>query len=557
MSKVCIITGGTSGIGLATARAMHDAGYRVYELSRREAGTDCAVHIQADVTKEDTLRAAVDFVLAQEDHIDVVINNAGFGISGAVEFTDTADAIRQLDVNFFGMVRMNHVVLPILRKQGYGRIVNLSSVAGSIPIPFQTYYSASKAAINSYTMATANEVRPFGGQVCCVQPGDIRTTDDLRRLPVTTKTDLQLHPGEFVCVPRNRIIDYVTTSGTLGDPVTFALTEEDLDRLAYNEAESFTTAGCTPEDILQLMTTIDRRFMAGLAYFMGARELGCGVIRVGNGIPELQWDTIRRIGPTGCIVVPSFLTKLVAYAEEHGIDYRRSSLRRAICIGEALRDTAFGNNTLGAKITELWPELELFSTYASTEMQTSITECGHHCGGHVPADMLLVELLDEQNNPVAEGEEGEVVITTLGVRGMPLLRFKTGDICIARTGRCACGRTTMRLSSVIGRRGQMIKFKGTTLYPPALYDILENIPGVSNYIIEVFTGSLGTDQIVLRIGSARRDEAFEKEIKDTFRSKVRVAPEVVFEPVEYIAKKQMPQMSRKQIKFVDLREQTK
>ena len=397
--------------------------------------------------------------------------------------------------------------------------------------------------------------RMFDG--CGMQPGDIRTADDLRHLPVTTKTDLQLHPGEFVCVPRNRIIDYVTTSGTLGDPVTFALTEEDLARLAYNEAMSFTTAGCTGEDILQLMTTIDRRFMAGLAYFMGARELGCGVIRVGNGIPELQWDTIRRIGPTGCIVVPSFLIKLVGYAQEHGIDYRRSSLRRAICIGEALRDTDFSNNTLGAKITELWPELELFSTYASTEMQTSITECGHHCGGHVPADMLLVELLDEQNNPVPEGQEGEVVITTLGVRGMPLLRFKTGDICIARTGRCACGRTTMRLSSVIGRRGQMIKFKGTTLYPPALYDVLENIPGVNNYFIEVFTGSLGTDQIVLRIGSTRRDEAFEKEIKDTFRSKVRVAPEVVFEQVEYIAKKQMPQMSRKQIKFVDLREQTK
>ena len=363
---------------------------------------------------------------------------------------------------------------------------------------------------------------------CGARPGDIRTQEDLRRLPVTTKTDLQLHPQDFICVPRSRIIDYVTTSGTLGDPVTFALTEEDLDRLAYNEAESFTTAGCTPEDVLQLMTTIDRRFMAGLAYFLGARKLRCGVIRVGNGIPELQWDTIRRIGPTGCIVVPSFLTKLVAYAEEHGIDYRRSSLRRAICIGEALRDTAFGNNTLGAKITELWPELELFSTYASTEMQTSITECGHHCGGHVPADLILVEL-----------------------------RFRTGDICIGYTERCACGRGTMRLSSVIGRKGQMIKFKGTTLYPPALYDILENIPGVSNYIIEVFTGSLGTDQIVLRIGSARRDEAFEKEIKDTFRSKVRVAPEVVFEPVEYIAKKQMPQISRKQIKFVDLREQTK
>ena len=105
--------------------------------------------------------------------------------------------------------------------------------------------------------------RMFDG--CGMQPGDIRTTDDLRRLPVTTKTDLQLHPGEFVCVPRNRIIDYVTTSGTLGDPVTFALTEEDLARLAYNEAMSFNTAGCTGEDILQLMTTIVRRAdVAGL-----------------------------------------------------------------------------------------------------------------------------------------------------------------------------------------------------------------------------------------------------------------------------------------------------
>ena len=391
-----------------------------------------------------------------------------------------------------------------------------------------------------------------------IDPRDIRTLDDLQRLPVTTKEQLQLRNDDFRCVAPRQIIDYVTTSGTLGDPVTFALTEGDLDRLAYNEMLSFTTAGCTPDDIIQLMVTLDRRFMAGLAYFLGARMLGCGVTRVGNGIPELQWDTIRRIAPTTCMVIPSFLLRLADFAQASGIDFRRSPLRRALCIGEGLRDPdSFELNTLGRQIHERWPELELFSTYASTEMQTSITECGHHCGGHVPADLILVELLDEQNNPVAEGEEGEVVITTLGVRGMPLLRFRTGDICIGYTERCACGRGTMRLSSVIGRKGQMIKFKGTTLYPPALYDILENIPGVSNYIIEVFTGSLGTDQIVLRIGSARRDEAFEKEIKDTFRSKVRVAPEVVFEPVEYIAKKQMPQISRKQIKFVDLREQTK
>ena len=175
VKKVCVITGGTSGIGLCTAQAMLEKGYTVYELSRRAEGAPGMKHIMADVTKEETLAAAVQEILTQEDHIDVLINNAGFGISGAVEFTKTEDAQHQLDVNFFGMVRMNRQVLPVMRRQCHGRIVNLSSVAGAIPIPFQTYYSASKAAINSYTMALANEVKPFGIQVCCVQPGDIRT----------------------------------------------------------------------------------------------------------------------------------------------------------------------------------------------------------------------------------------------------------------------------------------------------------------------------------------------------------------------------------------------
>ena len=175
VKKVCVITGGTSGIGLCTAQAMLEKGYTVYELSRRAEGAPGMNHIAADVTKEETLAAAIQEILKREDHIDVLINNAGFGISGAVEFTKTEDAQHQLDVNFFGMVRMNRQVLPVMRRQCYGRIVNLSSVAGAIPIPFQTYYSASKAAINSYTMALANEVKPFGIQVCCVQPGDIRT----------------------------------------------------------------------------------------------------------------------------------------------------------------------------------------------------------------------------------------------------------------------------------------------------------------------------------------------------------------------------------------------
>ena len=387
-----------------------------------------------------------------------------------------------------------------------------------------------------------------------IDPETIASVEDLQRIPTVSKDDLQKYSRDFICVPEDDIVDYVTTSGTLGDPVTFALTDADLDRLAYNEWLSFSTAGCSRSDIMQLMTTIDRRFMAGLAYFLGARKMGMGIVRVGNGIPELQWDTIRRVRPDCCMVVPSFLMKLVGYARENGIDYRGSSLRKAICIGEALRDPdTFGLSTLGRRIHEVWPELELYSTYASTEMQSSFTECHCHCGCHIPVDLIIVELLDRDGNQVPDGQPGEVTVTTLGVEGMPLLRFRTGDICRMYDEPCSCGRNSPRLSSVIGRRSQMVKFKGTTLYPPALFDVLDSIPEITNYIVEVYTNDLGTDEVLVRIGCEDHSDAFLKKVKDMFRSRVRVAPTISFEKADYIAKLQMPPMSRKAVKFIDMR----
>ena len=163
--KICVITGGSSGIGLCTALEMKAKGYEVFGIN----------HISADVTDEKRINEAVSYIIDKAGRIDVLINNAGFGISGAVEFTETADARKQFDVNFFGMVNMNRAVIPFMRRAGGGRIVNISSVAAPIAIPFQAYYSAAKAAINSYTMALINEVRPYGISVCAVQPGDICT----------------------------------------------------------------------------------------------------------------------------------------------------------------------------------------------------------------------------------------------------------------------------------------------------------------------------------------------------------------------------------------------
>lgn len=385
-----------------------------------------------------------------------------------------------------------------------------------------------------------------------IDTGRIRTLEDLPEIPVTTKEDLQKRNEDFICVPREQIIDYITTSGTMGDPVTFAMTDHDLDRLAYNEAISFTCAGGSPGEIYQLMTTIDRRFMAGLAYFLGIRKMGASIVRVGNGMPEFQWDTILRIRPGSIIAVPSFILKIIEYAETHGIDYRSSSIRNAVCIGEPLRNMDLSLNTLGRKITEKWP-IQLYSTYASTEMGTSFTECCEGTGGHHHPELIIVEFLDDEGRPVKEGELGEVTVTTLGVKGMPLLRFKTGDVCHHYTEPCPCGRTSKRLGPVIGRKKQMIKYKGTTLYPPALYDILDNIDVVSNYVVEVSTNSIGTDEILIRIGSNTPIEHLEKDIKDHFRARLRVAPNIAFHTTEQINRIQFPESGRKQVKFIDKR----
>ena len=380
----------------------------------------------------------------------------------------------------------------------------------------------------------------------------VKKLEDLLNIPVTTKDDLQKRTNDFICVDTRKIIDFNTTSGTLGDPVTFVLTENDLNRLAYNEYISLSCSNGSADDIYQLMVTLDRRFMAGIAYYLGLRKMGAGVVRVGPGNAQLQFDTISRINPTAFITVPSFLIKLIDYAEKNGIDINSTSVKKAVCIGEPIRNNDFTLNTLGKRIKGKW-DIELYSTYASTEMGTAFNECEHGVGGHHHPEMIIVEFLDDNNQPVADNEPGEVVITTLGVEAMPLLRFKTGDICYHYNEPCECGRTTMRLGPVLGRKQQMIKYKGTTLYPSIIYDILNEIDFVENYFIEVSTGSLGTDEVLIRVGTKTNDKKFEKIIKDHFRAKMRVAPEIQLTNTQKIKELQLIDINRKPRIFADKR----
>ncbi len=381
---------------------------------------------------------------------------------------------------------------------------------------------------------------------------NIVTLEALVQIPVTTKDHLQRYTDDFLCVEPKKIIDYVTTSGTMGDPVTFAMTDNDLNRLAYNEYISFSCADTTNEDIFQLLVTLDKRFMAGMAYFLGLRKLGAGIIRTGPGLQKLQFESIKRFKPTGFVSVPSFIPKLISYARDNDIDYKNASIKKAVCIGEPIRNPDFTLNPLGKKIVDNW-NIKLYSTYASTEMGTAFTECSSGKGGHHHPEMIIVEFLDENNNPVKENEPGEVTITNLGVEGMPLLRFKTGDICYHHIEPCICGRNTMRLGPVIGRKQQMIKLKGTTLYPPSIYDVLNEISCIENYIVEVSSSELGIDELTIKVGCNKLTRNTEKEIKDNFRAKLRVAPELLFFKPSEITAIQTKYGDRKPIVFIDNR----
>ena len=178
--KIVLITGASSGIGFDAAQALGRQGHKVYAAARRVAlmeplRTLGVVPIKMDVTDEASMQEGVRRVLEAEGRIDVLINNAGYGYFGAIETTPMEDARRQLEVNVFGLARLCQLVIPVMRSQGSGRIVNISSIAGRMVLQFGSWYSISKYSVEAFSDALRMEVNPFGIDVCIIEPGGIRT----------------------------------------------------------------------------------------------------------------------------------------------------------------------------------------------------------------------------------------------------------------------------------------------------------------------------------------------------------------------------------------------
>ncbi len=367
----------------------------------------------------------------------------------------------------------------------------------------------------------------------------------LKSLPTTDKNILAANPDGFTAVTNSEVQDIVFSSGTTGKPLPIVYTGEDLERLAYNELKSFLGCGMNKEDRVLLTCTIDRCFVAGLAYFEGVRAVGAATIRNGLNTLESHTEIIRQLKPTAVVGVPSFLKRLGMHLKK--VNLFPEPVRMLICIGEPVRNSDLTLNPLGEHLEQLWGA-KVFSTYASSEVVTSFCECESGCGGHLHPDLAILEILDDDGNSLPPLEAGEVTITPLQTRGMPLLRFRTGDISFRIETPCACGRNSMRLGPILGRKQHMIKISGTTFYPQAVFTALEGMSGVSDYYLLAYqkNGFNYNAEIHVAIsGSKLNSEIIARQLAAITRIKLKV----IIENLEAIHGKIFSKNSRKPVRF--------
>lgn len=374
---------------------------------------------------------------------------------------------------------------------------------------------------------------------------------DLATLPFTTRADLDRFPEKFGLNDQENVIDIALTSGTTGNAVMVPYTAADLQRLAFNEAVAFHSVGVTARDRVLLTVTLDRCFIAGLAYYSGATMLGAAAIRNGPGQPARQWQVIQSLKPRVAVGVPTFLYELGCWGAEHGIDVVASSIETIITIGEPARRPGNILTPLGQNLQELYGA-KLYSSYGATEFEGAFGECRQEAGGHVHPELMLAEIVDDQGRVLPDGELGEVVVTPLGVEGFPLVRLRTGDVARLDSSPCGCGWNTKRLGPVEGRLAQRLKYKGTTLYPETIFNVLQDDARISGAYVEVRQAADGSDDITVVVGS--EDSSLNVEsMMEKLQAKLRVKPVIRVDSVAEVKFAMFAEGGRKAKKFFDLR----
>jgi phenylacetate-CoA ligase len=401
------------------------------------------------------------------------------------------------------------------------------------------------------TVAYARRHSPFYRRKLANAP-EVRGAADLQSLPITTKREISEFNEQFWCVGRDKFVDLCTTSGTTGVPSLYPLTAADLGRLGLNEYLCFRRACLSPGDVVVLAVTIDKCFMAGLAYFEGLRKLGVTAIRVGAGSPAMLLSMTQRLRPTAIVSVPSFLQRVAEYARQSQFSLTDSTVRKLICIGEPVRHRDWTLAPLGANISRAW-NAQVFSTYGITELACSLCECPAGKGGHLHPQLLHIEIVDEDGRPVPDGREGQLVATTIGVEAMPLVRFATGDMTFMTHERCGCGLWTARIGPILGRKDQAMKIKGTMVYPAAVQRALQGIEQIIDYIMIATAPTALSDELEILIAWRGDPGGAQEAIRETLRGELKVCPTVRLATLKEIQSVGDSRELRKQRVFLDRR----
>ncbi|MGD9496118.1 MAG: phenylacetate--CoA ligase family protein [Armatimonadota bacterium] len=331
------------------------------------------------------------------------------------------------------------------------------------------------------TLLRAQQAPAYGQRLAGVSPEQIRQPEDVRRLPLTSKDDLRAGmPWGFLAVPRREVVRMHYSSGTTGLATAVYHTRGDLERWAQCVARGMLAAGVTADDVFQNMMGYGL-FTGGLGFHYAGELIGCMTIPASSGNTERQIHLLHTFGSSVLHIIPSYALRVLHVCEAEGIDPRADLSVRVIFVGGEPH-----SDQLRRRIEEGFGA-RVYNCYGLSEMcgPGVAMECAQQAGLHVCEDHYLAEVLDPETlEPVAPGEPGELVLTTLQREAMPLLRYRTRDVVRRIEGDCPCGSRHARISRIEGRTDDMLVVKGVNIYPMQVERALLDIDEVGrNYVI--------------------------------------------------------------------------
>ncbi|NPE29838.1 phenylacetate--CoA ligase [Methanococcoides sp. SA1] len=385
-----------------------------------------------------------------------------------------------------------------------------------------------------------------------IKPEDIKSLDDVNKLPFTYKKDLRdTYPTGMFCVPNNKLVRFHVSSGTTGKPTVVGYTDNDIKAWSTSLARALTSIGVGRNDIMQIGYGYGL-FTGGLGMHYGAEETGCTVLPTSSGNTERQIDLMQDLGTSVIGCTPSYFLFMIEAAKEAGISFQEDT---------NLRVGVFGAEPWSEEMRKRIEEssgIKAYDIFGTSELSGPLfTECSEQHGIHIWADQFLVEVIDpETGEPVADGERGELVITTLVKEALPLIRYRIGDITVLNWDECECGRTHPRIMRVLGRADDMLIVRGINVFPSQVESVLMKIPEVGEHFMIIVDRVNELD--IMKVQIEMTDLAFSDKVNDIINLEKKVAAALkgvlnIAVKVELVEHGSLPRSMGKAKKVIDNR----